>query len=174
MTDKALRRKMLMTAALFVAAGFLQMVHAQGPPLPPRPIEVRVDDLQPLAFGAFTTGASGGSVIMSTDYSRSATGTVILLGLGYNYTPARILLRGNPGTLVTVTLSPVVTLTRSGGGGTMTLAPGPLLPLSPFVLTVPYPVDNELLLGGTLSVGSIAANPAGSYSGTINITFNQQ
>lgn len=141
--------------------------------LPPRPIQVTVNNSQPLAFGAFTPGAAGGSVIVNTNYSRSSTGTVVLFNLGYSYTPAMLYVRGNPGTVVTVTLSPSVTLTGSNGG-VMTLIPGPVSPASPFVITVPFLQATELLIGGSLNVGSIGSNPAGNYSGTFSITFNQQ
>ncbi len=158
---------------LIALGGVLFQLQAQGPPDPPRPIEAEADHSHPLAFGAFTTGISGGTVSVGTDYNRNSTGTVVLLSLGYEFYPGRIYVRGSRGTLVTVTLSPTVTLTGSGGG-ILTLIPGPMQPLSPFVLTLPYPTNHELLVGGTLNVGPIGTNPSGHYTGTFNITFNQQ
>ena len=163
--------KWLIALLLVSLPGLSTEADAQS--LPPRPIQVTVNNSQPLSFGAFTPGASGGSVIVRTNYSRTSTGTVILFNLGYSYTPAMLYVRGNPGTVVTVTLSPSVTLTGSNGG-TMTLVPGPVLPSSPFVITVPFQQTTELLVGGSLNVGPVGSNPAGNYSGTFSITFNQQ
>lgn len=163
--------RMLLIMALILSVWSIPGLKAQT--LPPRPITVTVNNAQPLGFGAFTTGASGGSVIINTNYTRNSSGTVVLLGLGYSYTPAMLYVSGNPGTVVTVTLSAPVMLSGSNGG-TMQLTPGPLLPLSPFVITVPYPQTTELLVGGSLNVGPIGSNPAGNYTGTFSITFNQQ
>jgi len=163
--------RMLLIMVLIISVWGVTTLQAQT--LPPRPIIVTVNNAQPLAFGAFTPGASGGSVYMQTDYYRDSDGTIVLFNLGYSFSPAMLYVRGNPGTVVTVTLSPSVTLSGSNGG-TMTLSPGPLLPLSPFVITVPFLQSTELLVGGTLSVGPIGSNPAGNYTGTFSITFNQQ
>ncbi len=164
--------KRLLNAVFLVTVACISLeVDAQT--LPPRPIQVTVNNSQPLAFGAFTPGASGGSVIVNTNYTRSSAGTVVLLSLGYSSAPAMLYVKGNPGTVVTVTLSPSVTLTGSNGGS-MILTPGPVLPASPFVITVPFQQTTELLIGGTLSVGPVGSNPAGNYSGTFSITFNQQ
>ena len=105
--------------------------------------------------------------------SRSSTGDVVLLSLGYLFTPAMFYVRANPGTVLSVLVNPPVTLTGSNGG-TMTLQTGGTLPASPFVTTLPWPQQTTLLLGGTLTVGNIGANPAGSYTGTFNVTFVQE
>ena len=62
---------------------------AQEPP--PRPIQVTV--LQNMAFGAFSQGATGGTVTVSTGGSRTATGDVVLLNLGYTFNAASFKLR---------------------------------------------------------------------------------
>lgn len=154
---------------VIIACSFTEL---KAQTLPPRPIVVTVNNSQPLAFGAFSPGASGGSVIVNTNYTRSGSGTVVLFNLGYSFAPAMLYVRGNRGTVVTVTLSPTV-LTGSNGGS-MTLIPGPVLPASPFVITVPFQQTTEVLVGGRLNVGPIGSNPAGNYSGTFSITFNQQ
>jgi hypothetical protein len=154
-------------AVLFLA--LTQEVHAQ---YPPRPVVVTATG-QGLAFGAFYQGASGGTVTVTPEGSRSASGSVVLLFAGYPYSPALFTIRGNPGTLITIMAGPDVILPGSNGGS-LTLQIGPTIPLSPFVLTAPFPEPTDFLVGGTLIVGSPAANPPGAYSGTFTIIFNQQ
>ena len=57
-------------------------LYSQEPP--PRPIQVTVT-AQTLSFGAFTHGAVGGTVTISSGGIRTSTGDVILLGLGYPF-----------------------------------------------------------------------------------------
>ena len=148
---------------------FSQAVIAQEPP--PRPITVTVG--QSLSFGAFTLGLSGGTVTISPVGSRSATGDVILLNLGYLYSTAQYEVVGNPGTLVSLLNGPDVALPGSNGGS-LTLHIGSSNPISPFVLTTLPPVSTLLNVGGTLTVSTPGNNPAGSYSGTFYITFVQE
>jgi hypothetical protein len=128
---------------------------------------------QSLGFGAFYPGAAGGTVTINPSGARSATGDVVLLNLGFSFTPALYEIVGNPGTVITLLNGSDVSLAGSNGGS-MTLHIGISDPLSPFVLTVPYPMPTQLRIGGTLTVGNIGANPPGAYTGTFNVTFNQQ
>jgi hypothetical protein len=59
-------------------------------------------------------------------------------------------------------------------GGTLSLQLDDTFPASPFVTSVPYQQQTTVLLGGTLTVGTIASNPAGNYSGTVDVTFVQE
>jgi hypothetical protein len=165
------RKRIFLLIVLTISGGFITGVIAQ--PNPPRPVIVNFNPAQPLAFGAFTPGLSGGTVIVFPGGSRSSTGDVILLSLGFLYTPAMFYVRANPGTVLSVLLTPPVTLTGSGGG-TLTLQTGGTLPASPFVTTLPWPQQTTVLLGGTLTVGDIGSNPAGSYTGTFNVVFVQE
>lgn len=148
-------------------------LYAQGYPFPPRPIQVT--KIADLAFGAFYLGASGGTVSVSAAGGRAATGDVVLLGMGYLVAPAVFRIKGNPSTLVTPMMGGPVSL-NGIPAGTLTLTLNPTTnPLSPFVLPGPLPPNAvvDLYVGGTLTVGSQAANPPGSYSGTFTIIFNQ-
>lgn len=138
---------------------------------PPRPITVTV--IQNLGFGAFAHGAVGGTVIISSVGVRSATGDVILLGLGYSYSTVTYRLVGNPGTLVSILNGSDVSLPGSNGGS-MTLHIGSSNPVSPFIITTIPPAFTLLNIGGTLTVGNAASNPPGNYSGTFFITFIQE
>jgi hypothetical protein len=101
------------------------------------------------------------------------TGDVVQASLGYSFSPALFEVEGMPGTLVTILNGPNVTLTGSNGG-TMTLQVGTSSPTSPFIITTTAPSRTVVNVGGTLIVGAPGSNPAGTYSGTFNITFIEQ
>lgn len=145
---------------------------AYGQEPPPRPIAVTVTG-QGLSFGAFTLGVAGGTVTISSTGSRSATGDIILLGLGYSFSTALYKIVGNPGTLITLMFGGAVSLPGSNGGS-LSLSVNSSNPVSPFVLTVPYPTQTDLNVGGTLTVGNLLANPPGNYIGSFDITFVQE
>lgn len=155
-----------MIVAMTALAGTLAL-KAQEPP--PRPIRINAT-AQTLSFGAFYQGASGGTVIINPSGSRSATGDIVLLGLGYIYSAAMFEVRAFPGTVISILNGPPSVLTGTPSG-TMTMQIGSSLPASPFVRTQPYNIWVPLYIGGTLTVGSPAANPPGSYNGTFQITL---
>lgn len=140
---------------------------------PPRPINIFVNPAQGLSFGAFVQGSSGGSVIIYANGGRQVTGTVIPANLGYTFSPAIFEVDAEPGTLITISNGPDVTLSGSNGGS-MILHVGESSIVSPFVTTAVPPGRTQLRIGGTLSVGSPLANPPGNYSGTFSVTFIQQ
>jgi hypothetical protein len=142
---------------------------AQEPP--PRPVEVTV--VNNLGFGAFTHGVAGGTITVNATGSRSATGTVIPLNLGFTFSAAVFRLVANPGTLITILNGPPASLPGSNGGS-MTLTTGATDPVSPFVIATTPPTYTTMTIGGTLTVGNSASNPPGSYSGTFDITFIQE
>jgi hypothetical protein len=137
-------------------------------PHPPRPINVTVS--QNLSFGAFTHGASGGSVIIDFNGSRSSTISVILLNFGIGYAQAIYRITGPPGTVISLLNGQDVLLPGSNGGN-LSLHIGDSNPDSPFVTTAGPTMVN---VGGTLTVGNSVDNPPGSYSGSFNITFIQE
>ncbi|MDF1560239.1 MAG: DUF4402 domain-containing protein [Bacteroidales bacterium] len=156
---------------LFIAVGLASGLRAQE--MPPRPVIVNVNESQPLAFGAFAPGLTGGTVTVGPDYSRSSTGDLVLLGMGYLYSPVMYYVRANTGTVVSILSTPPVTLTGSNGG-TMMMQPWSSLPASPFVITVPWTEWTTVLVGGILMVNDIASNPPGDYTGSFSIIFIQE
>lgn len=167
-----LLRSAFIATSIIVLCGLFTTLNAQ--PHPPRPVVITVNNSQPLAFGAFIPGVSGGTVTIAPDGStRIATGTVILINLGYIYTPAMFYVRANPGTVISLLVGPP-TIINGSNGGTLALQLDDTYPASPFVTQVPFQQQTTVLLGGTLTVGSIASNPPGSYSGTIDVTFVQE
>jgi len=142
-----------------------------GQPQPPRPMQVYT--VKDINFGAFITGISGGTLIVYPNGSRSSTGAIYEINLGYQFYPAIFEIEVNKGSLVSILFGPDATLTGSNGG-TLTMHIGPSDPLSPFVTTVNPPGRTQIRIGGTLIVGNPQANPPGSYSGTFSLTFNQE
>jgi hypothetical protein len=142
-------------------------------PPPPRPIAIYVNPAQGLIFGAFFQGASGGSVIVYPDGSRSTTGDILQANLGIPFSPAIFEVDANPGTVVSILNGPDVTLTGSNGGS-MRLHIGASSPTSPFITTARPPDRTEVRIGGTLTVGNALANPSGTYSGSFSVTFIQE
>lgn len=141
---------------------------AQEPP--PRPLEVAVT--RDLGFGAFTYGLVGGTVVLAPDGTRTKTGDVILLNFAL-FATARFSLTANPGTVVSILNGPDAILSGNNGGS-LTLHIGGTNPASPFVIATTPPGSTTMFLGGTLTVGTSASNPPGSYSGTFNLTFIQE
>ena len=146
-------------------------VSAQQTPFPP-PNQMQVFSVQQLNFGSFTTGAGGGTVVISPEGFRSSTSTVILMGGNFNQAIFEIKLI--PGRLVQIILGPQVPLNRIGGGGSMNMQVGPSDKGGSFVTSGGHPFFNPVKVGGTLYVGSTAANPAGAYEGQFSVTFIQE
>ena len=152
---------------------FLTIPIVQGQEKPPRPLTVTVDLSQNLSFGAFYHGNMGGSVIIYSDGSRSSTGDIVLLTMGYSFSAGLYDIVANPGTVVSILKGPDVNLTGSNGGF-MTLHLGETDPSNPFIITTTPPASTQLRIGGTLYVGNSLMNPAGNYGGTFDITLVQE
>ena len=145
----------------------------QAQPPPPRPISIYVNPAQGLIFGAFFQGASGGTVIVYPDGSRSVTGSLVHANLGYPFSPAIFEVDANVGTVVSIMNGPDVTLTGSNGGS-ISLHIGAASTGTTFITTAASPSRTQVRIGGTLTVGNALANPSGNYSGTFSVTFIQQ
>lgn len=140
---------------------------------PPRPISIYINPAQGLVFGAFFQGATGGSVMIYPDGSRSVTGDLIQANLGVPFSPALFEVDANPGTIIAILNGPDVTLTGNNGG-TLSLHLGSSSVGSQFVSTIVPPDRTQIRIGGTLKVGTALANPAGEYSGSFSVIFIQQ
>jgi hypothetical protein len=150
--------------------------YGQGTPtdsLPGDPGALSVLNVQNMAFGAFSHGAMGGTLILSPSGARSVTGSVTALNLGISYLQAIFEIDAPEGSIISILNGPNATLTGSNGGS-MILLLGSCSPGSPFIHTVASPARTAVSVGGTLVVGNAAANPPGTYSGTFYITFNQE
>lgn len=164
---KRLRLPLLMLVIVLAFA-----VRVTGQEKPPKPILVTVSTAQHLQFGSFIQTGSNGSVTVDHTGARSATGSVILPNISSSAFPtaALFIVEAHPGTLITILNGPDVFLTGSNGG-TMRLTIGESSTRSPFITRGRY---TDVFIGGTLTVGSLTANPAGAYSGTFQVTFIQE
>jgi hypothetical protein len=160
----SLPKKLLFAAGLILLCAYWMTAIAQIQSVTP---------VQNLSFGAFYPGNNGGTVSISTNGTRTATGSVQLLYLGQPYCQARFEIQAVVGTTISILNSPDVTLTGSNGG-TMSLHLDVTDPVSPFISNVAPPGSTTVNVGGTLRIGSPAQTPSGSYSGTFNLTFNYQ
>lgn len=147
------------------------LLHAQQ--LPPKPFAIYTNPSQSLMFGAFCQGTLGGSLIIFPDGTRSATGDVIPLGLGYPFAAAVIDIEAPVGTRIAVVNGANAILTGTNGG-TLTMQIGNTDLGTNFVTTVPPPGRTQVRVGGTLIVGTPLANPKGYYNGLFTITFVQE
>lgn len=139
--------------------------------IPDDPGSISVYPIQNLSFGAFSNGSSGGTVIISTNGTRSVTGNTVPLNLGIQYFQAIFDISAPRGAIVSILNGSNAILTGSNGGS-MSMHIGASDPPSPFIIIVSQPTRTQVSIGGTLTVGSPAANPPGTYNGTFYITFN--
>jgi hypothetical protein len=159
---------------LFLAAAFLACVSYSfaQPALPPRSLTVTAT--QALHFGTFCVGATGGEITVSWDGSRSSTGDVVLLAMSPLAQPAIFEVKLCQGRNVIITFSPTTLLTN-GTGGTLTLNIGPTEQggnNAGFTTNNDCNFITPLRVGGTLVVPGVS--PVGTYSGSFDITFNQE
>ena len=149
---------------------------AQGDPtdtIPGDPGGLSAYTVQNMSFGAFSTGTTGGTVIVSTNGTRAVTGDVVPLNLGTQYFQAIFDIDAPIGSIISLLNGSDATLTGSNGGS-MSMHIGGSDPPSPFITIVSQPTRTQVSIAGTLTVGSPAANPPGAYNGTFYITFNQE
>lgn len=168
-------KRLLMPLLLLVCLLF--SVHTKAQEKPPRPISVDVVSLkvtvaQPLNFGAIIPSNGPDKVTVDCNGNRTSTGSIILPTIhnSASHSPALFFVDAEPGTLITIFNGPSIVLSGSNGGS-MTLTLGKASTGSPFITRG---TETLVSIGGTLDVGSISANPAGSYSGTFQVTFIQE
>lgn len=153
----------------------------QAPDLPLR--SATLSAVQELNFGDLTikSGSSGGTVSVDYNGTRSATGDIVLLNMGNIAQQAIFEYKLCPGRTVSVTYPTTIIMTGVNGG-TLTLHVGPIrigstiINFGSGIFTSNKGCDDLHLIyaGGTIDVNSISANPSGSYTGSFQLTFNQQ
>lgn len=140
---------------------------------PPTPISVDVTAVQFLNFGTFTTSYTGGTVRVNYLGERIATGDVVLLNYGGTPSFASYDVTASPGSILTITSPNNIPLSGSNTG-TLYLNIDSYYPSKTFLATAVPPMTNTISIGGTLTIGNLASNPPGNYSGTVYITLIQQ
>jgi hypothetical protein len=161
-------KKLKIIAVLCLASLFS---NAQVDTLPGDPGVIKAYTVQNLNFGTFSAGNAGGTLIISPAGTRTATGSVVSISQGVQPTPAIFDIDVLLGSIVSILNGPDVALTGSNGGS-MTMHIGVSDPASPFITVVRQPARTPVRVGATLTVGSQAANPPGTYTGTFYVTFN--
>lgn len=171
------KKQWIIKTLLVIGLGFMSfMSYGQTDPtdtIPGDPGGISVYTVQNMSFGAFTDGVTGGTVIISTSGTRSVTGNVVPLNLGTSYFQSIFDIDAPIGSIISILNGSDATLTGSNGGS-MSMSIGGSDPSSPFIIIVTQPTRTQVSIGGTLTVGSTAANPPGNYNGTFYITFNQE
>lgn len=165
--------RFITSVVLWIALFIATIITVNGQELPPRPLTATVSLSQNLSFGAFYHGNAGGSVIIYNDGSRSSSGDIVLLTMGYAFSTGLYDVVANPGTLISILAGPDAILSGSNGGS-MILQIGESNPPSPFILTSTPPMSTQIRIGGTLIVGNPLSNPPGNYGGTFDVTFVQE
>lgn len=153
---------------VFVLLTFTEGV--KGQEKPPKPIIVTVSTAQHLQFGSFIQTGDYGTVTVDYTGTRSSSGSVLLPNIHSIVSPALFIVESHPGTLITILNGHAVQLIGNHGGK-MTLTLGEASTRSPFVTKNHF---TDVFIGGTLTVGPLSENPAGSYSGTFTVTFIQE
>lgn len=158
---------------LIIGLVFSVNISFAQPDLPQRVITVT--PTQSIHFGTFClTGAGGGTVSVGYNGDRSSTGDIFLSALSPSAQPAIFDIKLCQGRNVTITYDAQTTLTGSNGGSfTMDIGP-----TEKGVSGSQFPVNSDcnfittLRVGGTLNIPG--SSPAGVYTGSFHITFEQE
>ena len=128
-------------------------------------------ELAELNFGKFSPETQGGSVLVTPDGVRSASGSVELSGGSHN--PASFFITGEGGATYSIILptQPAV-LTNASNTKTMVVSNWISFPSAGIGNGLLAQGSQEVKVGATLHVGSMAENPVGVYTGTYSITFS--
>lgn len=143
------------------------------PENPPIPVKVEVNTARWLNFGAFTTGISGGTVVVNHLGNRTSTGDITLLNLGATHTSAMFDVTAIPGSVIQISAPVNVSLTGSNGG-VIYLDIDSFSTGQVFIHTGNANTPTSVEVGGTLKVADPGANPSGRYNGTFTLTFINQ
>ena len=167
-THSRFLKLLFLTAVLFLCfnSSFAQ------PVLPPRSLTVTAT--QSLYFGTICVNGLGGTVTVGYDGSRTKTGNVVLLPNVPVSQPAIFEIKLCQGRNVNISFDAQTTLTGSNGG-TLRLDIGPT---EKGINGASFNTNNDcnfitpMRVGGTLHIPDLAIQ--GLYTGTFEITFNQQ
>jgi hypothetical protein len=155
-----------------IAFYFMNSLYAQ-PTLPQR--SVTVTATQALHFGTFTlTGPAGGTITVGYNGIRTATGSVSLSAKSPLAQPAIFDIKLCQGRNITIILPPSTILTGSNGGS-FTLDIGPTekgISGSKFSVDKNCNFITTIRVGGSLTIPG--SSPPGIYTGTFEITFEQE
>jgi hypothetical protein len=168
-TNRHFYKLLYLTIVLFLSA----KVSFTQPVLPQRTLSVTAT--QAIHFGTFCVmGWPGGSVTVGYDGVRTSTGNIVLLSMAPTAQPAVFEIKLCEGRNVIITFSPTTTLYGSNGGS-LALDIGPTENGNngaSFTTNNDCDFVTPLRVGGTLHMPG--STIPGTYSGSFNITFNQE
>lgn len=139
----------------------------------PASAQVKVYPVQDFNFGTFYQGNSGGTVEISANGTRTATGDIILMNTSFIDQQAIFDIEAPAGAVISFLSGPDAILTGSNGGS-VTLRVVTTEPAAPFTTTAVSPARTRFKVSGKLTIGNRMSSPPGSYRGTFSITFNQE
>lgn len=157
--------KMIRFCTLFVFGILLNLSAASS--------QISLYPMQGFNFGTFYQGNSGGTISISTNGARTATGDIVLMNSWLPNAQAVFEIEAAAGTRISISNGNDGTL-HGSKGGTLTLhlettEPGPV-----FTTTAVLPARTTLNLSAKLIVGNRTVSPPGIYEGTFFIIFNQE
>jgi len=174
------KRSILLVSVLFMLFNSILKGQNTAPPLPQRTATATVT--QNLSFGDISveTTSAGGTVTVDYTGSRSSTGDVYLLNLGFPVEQAILEFHLCPGRSVKVLFNPLVQLTN--GSYNMNLAINRLRIGTTLLTTSGQSFFSNkgcndthyIEVGGTLTVGNLLSNPHGDYTGSFTVTLAQE
>ncbi|WP_181919330.1 DUF4402 domain-containing protein [Alkalilimnicola ehrlichii] len=132
---------------------------------PPAAAELTLTNTRSLAFGAFAPGNSSGSAILTPGSTRTCLGTVTCIGSTYH--SASFLLEGEPASSYSLHLPEEAIMTNENND---TLLVDDLTHNAPGALDSTG--TQTFNVGATLHISG--SQPAGSYSGNIEITVEYE
>lgn len=160
--------KLFLTINLF----FCINISFAQPDLPQRTLTIT--STQAIRFGSFCVKGSGGTVIVGWDGSRTSTGDVVLLSRSPTAQAAIFEIKLCQGRNVNISFD-ATTILYGSNGGELTLDIGPTekgMNGASFSTKADCNFVTPLRVGGTLHIPGTA--PRGTYTGSFEITFNQQ
>jgi hypothetical protein len=169
-----IRNKELTKVLLITTITLLYTIVSYAQPgLPQR--SLTVTPTQAIHFGTLcVTGGAGGTVTVGYDGTRTSTGSITLLSVSPTAQPAIFEIKLCEGRNVIITFSPTTILTGSNGGSlTLDIGPTEKGPDGAgFTTNSDCNFVTPLRVGGTLHIPGTAI--PGDYTGTFDITFNQE
>ena len=123
-----------------------------------------------LNFGRFSPETQGGKVILTPDGVRSAQGTVVLAGGTHNAASFYITGQYEASFSIALPLGPQL-LTNLKNDKTIQVSDWKSYPVQGIGVGILTGGEMTVLIGASLTVGDMNANPVGIYAGTYAVTF---
>lgn len=175
-----MKKSILLLSVLFLLSNSILKGQNNAPPLPQRTATATVT--QHLSFGDISLEATSAGGTVSVDYtgSRTSTGDVYLLNIGYPVEQAILEFHLCPGRTVKVLFNPLVQLTN--GSYNMNMAINRMRIGTTLITTSGQSFFSNkgcndthyIEVGGTLTLGNLMTNPPGEYTGSFTVTLAQE